>query len=446
MEPNIRIVKECVTMLEDWHEEYQRKFISAEEAAEMVKSGDTIVFTPGREAHAIGLAITARKNELRNVRVLVPTPGYDFGWYDEGWQDSFKVISAMPTATCQEAIDARRCDFIPLPIASGLAPAPDVVLTEVSPPDEKGFCSFGQSVWNKKRQIREGKIVIAEVNKNLIRTYGDNFIHVSEIDYFVEHVSSGSAPAMGSLAGRTKRDPAPYLKDVAGYVSELINDGDTIQIGVGRTTEPLVLMGMLDGKHDIGYHSEATPPGVITLVKQGVINGSRKTINPGKVTVTSVGGGSKEEMEWAHNNPLFQLVEVDYLEDISVIAANDNMVAVNNALAIQLDGQITAESIGRRLLSAAGGQTAFVVGALMSKGGRSITVLPSTSRGLSRIVSTFEPGTVVTIPRNLADYVVTEYGIARLRGKPLKERAQELIAIAHPDFRTDLRKEAAELF
>jgi 4-hydroxybutyrate CoA-transferase len=321
-----------------------------------------------------------------------------------------------------------------------------VVLTEVSPPDEKGFCSFGQSVWNKKRQIREGKIVIAEVNKNLIRTYGDNFIHVSEIDYFVEHISSGSAPAMGSLAGRTKRDPAPYLKDVAGYVSELINDGDTIQIGVGRTTEPLVLMGMLEGKHDIGYHSEATPPGVITLVKQGVINGSRKTINPGKVTVTSVGGGSKEEMEWAHNNPLFQLVEVDYLEDISVIAANDNMVAVNNALVIQLDGQITAESIGRRLLSAAGGQTAFVVGALMSKGGRSITVLPSTSRGLSRIVSTFEPGTVVTIPRNLADYVVTEYGIARLRGKPLKERAQELIAIAHPDFRTDLRKEAAELF
>jgi 4-hydroxybutyrate CoA-transferase len=203
---------------------------------------------------------------------------------------------------------------------------------------------------------------------------------------------------------------------------------------------------MLNGRHNIGYHSEATPPGVITLVKQGVINGSRKTINQGKVTVTSLGGGSKEEMEWASNNPLFELVDVDYLEDISVIAALDNMVAINNALAIQLDGQIGAESIGRRLLSAAGGQTAFVVGALVSKGGRAIHVLPSTSRGVSRIVSTFEQGTVVTIPRNLADYVVTEYGIARLGGKSLKERSQELISVAHPDFRAELKKEVERLF
>lgn len=433
-------------MLGDWQEEYERKFISAEQAAEMVKSGDTVVFTPGREAFATGLAIAARKEELKNVTVIVPHPGYDFGWYDEGWQDSFNIKIAMPTATCQEAVEARRCDLIPLPIASGLMEGPDILLTEISPPDERGFCSFGQSLWNKKKQIREGKLVIAEVNKNLIRTYGDNFIHVSEIDYFVEHISSGAGVAIGSLAGRLKKEPPPYLKDIAGYVFELIKDGDTIQIGVGRTTEPLVTLGALDGKHDLGMHSEATPPGIITLVKQGVINGSRKTINRGKVTVTSLGGGSKEEMEWASNNPLFELVDVDYLEDISVIAAHENMVAINNALVVQLDGAIGAESVGRRLLSAAGGQTAFVVGALMSKGGRAITVLPSTGRGVSRIVPTFEPGTVVTIPRNLADHVVTEYGIAHLRGKSLKERALELIGIAHPDFRADLRKEAAELF
>lgn len=432
--------------MSEWQKEYEQRFISAEEAAKMVKSGDVVVFTPGREAFAVGLAIAARREELKNVTIIVPHPGYDFGWYDEGWQDSFKIKITMPTAVCQEAMDARRIDIIPLPIASGLVSKPDVVLTEVSPPDDKGFCSFGQSLWNKKRQIREGKLVIAEVNQNLIRTYGDNFIHFSEIDYFVEHIPSGSGMGTGSLAGRIKKEPAPYLKDIAGYVSELIRDGDTIQIGVGRTTEPLVMLGMLSNKHDIGYHSEATPPGVITLVKQGIINGSRKTINRGKVTVTSLGGGSKEEMEWANNNPLFELVDSDYLEDITVIAAHDNMVAINNALVVQLDGQISAESIGRRLLSAAGGQTAFVVGALMSKGGRAITVLPSTSHGMSRIVSTFEPGTVVTIPRNLADYVVTEYGIASLRGKSLKERAHELIAIAHPDFRNRLRKEASELF
>ncbi|MBM3150560.1 MAG: 4-hydroxybutyrate CoA transferase, partial [Chloroflexi bacterium] len=272
------------------------------------------------------------------------------------------------------------------------------------------------------------------------------FIHFSELDYFVEHVSAGQGMTVGSLAGRAKREPPAYLKDIAGYVSELIRDGDTIQIGVGRTTEPLVLLGMLDDKHDIGYHSEATPPGIITLVKKGIINGRLKTINTGKVTVTSLGGGSKEEMMWAANNPLFELVDVDYLEDVSVIAANDNMVAINNALLIQLDGTVSAESIGRRLMAAAGGQTAFVVGALMSKGGRSITVLPSTSRGFSRIVLLFEPGTVVTIPRNLTDYVVTEYGIAHLRQKTLRERAQELIAIAHPDFRAGLKKQASELF
>jgi 4-hydroxybutyrate CoA-transferase len=432
-------------MSPDWQKEYQHKFISPEEAAVKVKSGDIVVFTMGREAFAIGLSIAARKGELRNVTIIAPHPAYDFGWYDEGWQDSFKVKVAMPTATCQEALDAGRCDLIPLPIASGLLKEPDIVLTEVSPPDDNGLCSFGQSLWNKKKQIKEGKLVIAEVNNNLIRTYGDNFIHVSEIDYFVEHVSGGRGMTMGSLAGRVKREPPAYLKDIAGYVSELIRDGDTIQIGVGRTTEPLPLLGMLDNKRDIGYHSEATPPGIITLVEKGVINGSRKTINTGKVTVTSLGGGSKEEMEWAANNPLFELVDVDYLEDISVIAANDNMVAINNALVIQLDGTISAESIGRRLLAAAGGQTAFVVGALMSRGGRSITVLPSSSRGMSRIVHTFEPGTVVTIPRNLTDYVVTEYGIAHLRQKTLRERAQELIAIAHPAFRSDLKKEAARL-
>lgn len=433
-------------MIEDWQETYQKKFITAEEAAKFVKSDDLIAFTIGREAFAVGLAIAARKNELKNVRIVLPTPGYDFGWYDEGWQDSFRILIGVPTATCQAALDARRIEIIPQPIASGLVPQPDIVITEISPPDEKGFCSFGQSLWNKKKQLKEGKLVIAEVNKRLIRTYGDNYVHVSEIDYFVEHVSSGAFIAMGSLGGRAKREPAPFLKDIAGYVSELIHDGDTIQIGVGRTSEMLVGVGMLDGKHDLGMHSEATPPGIITLVKKGVINGSRKTINTGKVTVTTMGGGSKEEMAWAANNPLFELVDVDYLEQISVISAHENMIAVNNALVVQLDGQISAESIGRRLLASPGGQPAFVVGALMAKGGRAVTVLPSSSKGFSRIVSTFETGTVVTIPRNMADYVVTEYGIASLRNKTLKERAQELISIAHPDFRAQLKKEAAAIF
>ena len=444
--------------MEDWRKEYEKRLISAEEAAKLVKSGDRIAFASGREAFAVGLAIAARKNELKNVKIFLPSPGYDFGWYDPGWEDSFEITVMFPTATCQQMLDERRCDFnfggfIPFQSSVEVwGEEIDILLVEVSPPDEHGFCSFGQSLWGKKRDIRKarerGKLVIAEVNENLIRTYGDNYIHFSEIDYFVPHVRSGGEPGKGTLAGRHIKEPEPYLKDICGYVSELIHDRDTIQIGVGRTTEPLVRLGLLDNKHDIGYHSEATPPGIITLVREGVISGKYKTINQGKVTVTSLGGGTREEMEWASNNPLFQLVDVEYLEDVRVIAAHDNMVAINQALAVDLSGQITAEGLGTSIRSISGGQLPFVIGAWLSRGGRSITVLPSTAQGgkVSRILPLFPEGTPVTIPRNCADYVVTEYGIASLRGKSIRQRAEELISIAHPDFRSKLKEEALRLY
>ncbi|MFC1919752.1 acetyl-CoA hydrolase/transferase family protein [Chloroflexota bacterium] len=438
-----------------WREEYESKTISAEEAAEFVKSGDRVVFTSGREALSVGLAIAARKEELRNVKVLAPTPSYDFGWYDPGWEESFLLTIRMPTAISQRAVDEKRCDVEPgtlIPFLEvGEAYVGDVTLTEVSTPDEKGFCSFGASLWAKKRQIeltrKHGGLVVAEVNENLIRTYGDNFIHVSEIDYFVPHAHSGGTPGTGSLAGREIKEPEPYLADIAGYVSSIISDGDTLQIGVGRTTEPLVGLGLLDGKHDLGWHSEATPPGIITLVKDGVINGKCKTVNTGKAVVTSIGGSTREEMEWVNQNPLFWLVGVDYLEDPMVIRTHDNFVALNNALLVDLTGQISAESIGTRHLSSAGGQIPFVIGSWLSKGGKAITVLPSTAQNgaVSRIVPTLPEGTVVTVQRNCADMIVTEYGIAHLKGKTLRQRAVELISIAHPDFRDELKKEAQRL-
>jgi len=444
--------------MKQWQEEYARKLISAEEAAKLVKSGDRIAFTTGREAFAIGLAIAARKEELRGVRVFLPSPGYDFGWYDQGWEDSFEVTVQFPTATCQQMLDERRCDFnfgtfIPFQASVEVwGEELDILLTEVSPPDKNGFCSFGQSLWSKKRDIQKtkekGKLVIAEVNKNLIRTYGDNYIHVSDIDYFVEHITSGAEPGTGTLAGREVKEPAPYLKDICGYVSELVHDRDTIQIGVGRTTEPLVRLGLLDNKHDIGYHSEATTPGIIALVREEIITGKYKTINQGKVTVTTLGGGTREEMEWASNNPLFQLVDVEYLEDTRVIAAHDNMVTINQALAVDLSGQITAEGLGTSIRSISGGQLAFVVGAWLSRGGRSITVLPSTAQGgkVSRILPIFPAGTPVTVPRNCVDYVVTEYGVASLKGKSIRQRAEALTSLAHPDFRAELKEQSRRLY
>ncbi len=437
----------------DWRDRYTSRSISADKAAALVKNGDFVAFTMGREAFACGFALAARKEELRDVSVLAFTPTYDFGWYDEGWQDSFAVTIGMPTATSQDAVDSRRVDFfVSAPIEDlRLERVPDILFTEVSTPDENGFCSFGSSVWDKKKQIQRvrahGRPVVAEVNSNLIRTYGDNYIHVSEIDYFVEHVSSGISQASGTLAGRAPQAPAPYLKDIAGYVKSLINDGDTIQIGVGRTTEPLVGLGLFDGKHDIGFHTEATPPGVISLVREGVINGRRKSLYPGKLVATSIGGSTKEEMAWVHMNPLFLLMDHEWLEDLRVIAANDNMTAVNNALLVDLAGQITAETIGFRIRSSPGGQPPFVFGALQAKGGKSITVLPSVAgNGASRIVPVMPEGTFVTIPREFSDYVVTEYGVAKLRGRTLRQRAEELIAVAHPDHRSELRKEARRLY
>jgi len=437
----------------DWQEEFQKKMVPAEEAAKVVKSGDRVAFTTGRESHAIGLALAARKEELRDVKVFVPTPGYDFGWYDPGWEDSFTIVTAFPLGINKEMVQEGRCDLY----TGGITPfemeyfedGVDVLLTEVSSPDDRGFCSFGQSLWNKRKQVAEAGLVIAEVNKNLIRTHGDNYVHVSEIDYFVEHVSSGEAPGGTSLLGKkVKKEPDAAMRQIAKNISELMRDGDTFQVGVGRTTEPLVSLGILDGKNDIGYHSEATVQGVIRLVREGVINGRCKTVRPGKAVVTSIGGDTREEMQWVHMNPLFELVDVDYVEDVRVIGAHDNYVAINQAVAVDLFGQITAESLGLQLFSNAGGQIPFQIGALLSKGGRAITVIPSTAENgtVSRIRPLFPEGTTVTIHKNLADHVVTEYGVARLRGKSRRQKTEELINVAHPDFRAELEKEAKKLF
>ena len=435
-----------------WKKEYERKLISAEEAASFVKSGERVVFTSGREAFSVGFAIAARMGELRGVKIIAPTPTYDFGWYDPGWEESFELTVRMPTATCQDALDAKRCDFEPGSLVPFIeideAYRADVCLTELSSPDEHGFLSFGNSLWAKKRQIKQAKLTIAEVNSNLIRPCGENYIHVSEIDYFVEHTPAGTGLGTGSLAGRQLKEPEPYLRAIAENVSKIIKDGDTLQIGIGRTTEPLVKLGLFQGKQDLGWHSEATPPGIISLIREGVINGKRKTLHPGKAVITSIGGGTKEEMDWVNNNPLFYMVDVAYLEDLRIIATHDNFVAINNALAIDMTGQISAETIGLRQLGAAGGQIPFVIASWLSKGGRSITVLPSTAQGgkVSRIMPVLPEGTIVTIQRNCADYIVTEYGIAHLKGKTLRQRAQELISIAHPDFRDALAKTARERF
>jgi 4-hydroxybutyrate CoA-transferase len=324
----------------------------------------------------------------------------------------------------------------------------DAYLIQVGEPDEHGYCSLGASCWNKRELCKKAKHVLAEVNKRNVRTYGENYVHVSEIDCFVEHTPSERLPGGTDLLGRKVSGPGELEKTVAGYIGELVPDGACLEIGVGGTAEWVARLGVLDNKVNLGWHSENTPRGVATLVKNGVINGKRKQINVGKAVATAVGGGSKDEMDYINMNPQFEVYPSSYCLNPKVISENDNVVAINSAIMVDLTGQISAESIGTKMMSGAGGQTSFAIGAYLSNGGRAITAIPSTAQGgkTSRIVAQLTPGTVVSTPRTLADTIVTEYGVAKLKGKTQRERAMELIGVAHPDFRAELEKEAKRLY
>jgi 4-hydroxybutyrate CoA-transferase len=437
-----------------WQEDYKKKLVTPEEAVSHIKSGDRVCFVQGNEPQALGLALAARLGEVENVLLSLRTPGRDFGWYDPVFEMSFKIEVGFPLPIVRQIIAERRADLA----IGGLGfifteedrgPA-DVVMVELSPPDGHGYCSFGASVWTKKSEIRRAKIAMAEVNKNLIRTYGDNFIHVDEIDYFVEHTPSGKQPGGTDLLGRKSVEAGDAEKKIAQYVAELVRDGDTLQVGVGSTSEWCCTLGTFEDKKDLGWHSETTPRGIIPLIRQGIINGSRKTKNPNKAVATACGGGTKEDMDFVNMNPAFELHSAEYCLDVRVIAAHDNMVAINSAVSVDFAGQIAAESIGPRVISGAGGQTSFAIGSFLSKGGRSVTVLTSTAgsgdKRISRITPLLAEGTIVTVPRTISDYVVTEYGIAHIKGKTQRQRALDLIAIAHPDFRAELKKEAEKLY
>lgn len=436
----------------DWKTDYDAKRTTAEDAMRLVRDGDHVVFGYGAEPLALGLALAARKDELRDVHVYAPAPAHDFGWYDAGWEDSFDLTVGyvFSRGIARTALDEKRLNQTVSSVVPGTAEVEhiDVLLTEVSPPDAHGFCSFGASLWNKHDQIARAKLVVAEVNDHLIRTYGENFVHISAIDHFVERPAADRAPANRDPLLKASFEGTPEQIAIAENVGRLIQDGDTVQVGVGRTTDPLIRLGMLDQRIDIGWHSEVTPAGLIERVQAGLVTGRFKTLDPGKCVATAIGGGSPAEMSYVHLNPLFELRRQSYIVNIRTIAAQDNLIAINNALAVDLTGQVSSESFGPRMWSAAGGQPTFAIGAVLARGGRGVTVLPATAQDgqVSRIVPMLAEGTIVTVPRSVVDHVVTEYGVAHLRGKTIRQRAEALIAIAHPDFRAELRREASRLY
>jgi acetyl-CoA hydrolase len=315
-------------------------------------------------------------------------------------------------------------------------------MIHVSPPDEHGFCSLGVEVGLTKTPAESARIIIAEVNEQMPRTLGDSFIHVSRLNYIVPVDYPISELAMGG------GDTSEVVEKIAGYIAELIPDGATMQLGIGAI--PDAVLKFLFDKKDLGIHTELFSDGVIDLFNAGVITNAQKTLHPGKI-VAGFMIGTKRLYDWADDNPLIELHRTEYVNDPFVIAQNERMVAINSAIEVDLTGQVCADSIGPKLYSGVGGQLDFVYGASRSKGGVPVIALPSTNTMrdgtvLSKIASLLKHGAGVVTSRNHVRYIVTEYGVADLYGKTIRQRATQLINISHPDFRQDLKKQAQALY
>ncbi|TFH31978.1 MAG: acetyl-CoA hydrolase/transferase family protein, partial [Anaerolineales bacterium] len=345
----------------------------------------------------------------------------------------------------RDAVQEGRADFtpvllseVPLLFKDGHLPL-DAVLIQVSPPDEHGFCSLGIEAGLVKTAAQVAKIVIAEINEQMPRTLGDSFIHFSKIDYAV--------PVNYPLAELPMGETNELSMQIGQHIAELIEDGSTLQMGIGAI--PDGVLHYLGSKRDLGVHTELFSDGVMKLIQEGVINNERKSLHPGKIVAGFI-LGSQKLYDFVDDNPIVELHPTEYVNDPFIIAQNEKMISINSAIEIDLTGQVCADSIGPRLYSGVGGQLDFVYGAARSKGGKPIIALPSTAspgggEPISRIVSSLKPGAGVVTTRNHVHYIATEFGVAYLYGKTIKQRAQALISVAHPDFRKELDAQARAL-
>ena len=420
-----------------WQRAYSDRFCTAEEAIKSIGNNAHVVF--GHSAgvpQAVPAAMAKHHKEFSNVRIyhmLTFDPGLCYG---EQMARNFRHITNFAGANTRKALADDRADFFPcffsqVPALFDTVFPIDVAVVQVSRPDRNGNCSFGTSCDYTKPAAEKAKIVIAEMNDQMPYVYGENYIHISKFT----HIVPVSYPLY--------EVPPAQITDVERRIGQncasLIDDGSTLQMGIGNI--PNAVLSFLKDKRDLGIHTEMFSDGIIDLVEQGVINGSRKTLHRGKLIATFL-AGTKHLYDFVHCNSYIDLYPVDYVNDPRVIAQNDNMVSINSCIEVDLMGQVASETIGSRQFSGAGGQMDFVRGTSWSKGGKSIIAMPSTASGgrISRIVPHLTPGASVTTSRNDVQYIVTEYGVAHLRGKTMNERAESLIAIAHPDFRDGLRE------
>jgi acyl-CoA hydrolase len=420
----------------NWRQDYNRKCVDAREALEAVHSGDRVWIQPSCGTPSVLVdALVARAPWLRDVEIVHMKTLGNADYTRPEFEGHFRHRGLFLGENVREAIAAGRADYTPIFLSEierlfedGAMPL-DVVLMQVSPPDEHGFVSLGTTVDCTLTAARCATTVIAEVNDQVPRTHGETSIHVSHISFIVET----SRPLLELQA-----EPFTELQRRVGEnVAALVPDGATLQTGIGGI--PDAVLACLTDKRDLGIHTEMCSDGVIDLMESGVLNGERKSLHRGKVVLSFV-LGSRRLFDFIRENPSFEFRSISYTNDPFVVAQNDRMVAINSAIQVDLTGQVCADSMGTTPYSGFGGQLDFIRGAARSKGGVPIIALPSTARhdSVSRIVPVLEPGAGVVTSRADVHYVVTEHGIAYLHGKSLRERAEALIAIAHPRFQAEL--------
>lgn len=431
----------------NWQDEYRSKLTTADIAVQAIKSGNRVAVGHNcAEPQHLVKTMVAHKAEYENVEVTHMLPMGLSEYCLAECAGHFIHNAIFIGSATRDVVNRGQARFTPcffreLPRLYREDIPVDVMLCQLSPPDEHGYCSFGISVDYTKPVAESAKTVIAQINRHMPRTCGNALIHVSELDYIVEH----DEPLI--VYRSTKRENPGFasgIRKLGNYCAELIGDGACLQLGIGDI--PDSVLQFLTHKKDLGIHTEMFSDGVIPLIRSGVINGSRKNINKGKV-VASFLMGSRKLYDFVNNNPTVEMYPIDYTNDPYIIGQNDNVVSINSCLQIDLLGQVTSETIGPLQYSGVGGQVDFIRGASRSKNGKSIIAAASTAAdgSHSRIVPYLDKGAVVTTTRNDVHYIVTEYGIANLRGKSVRERALALIAIAHPAFRERLMRHCKKM-
>jgi len=412
--------------------------VSASEAVKVIKSNDRVyIHTAAAAPQELINAMTARADQLRNVEVCHLHIEGDAPYANPNLKDSFHVNSLFIGKNVRHTLKAGNGSYTPVFLSEvprlfrkKVIPI-DVALIQVSPPDKHGYCSLGVSVEASLAAVESARHVIAKVNPQMPRTHGDGLIHISRFNTFV-YIDS-------PIHTHQIPEPGPAEKKIGAYIADLIEDGSTLQMGIGAI--PDAALRLLGNHKGLGVHTEMFSDGIIDLVEKGVITGENKVINPGRI-FAGFAMGTRRLYDFIDDNPFIEMRDVAVVNDVAIVRQNPKVVAINSAIEVDLSGQVCADSIGSSLYSGVGGQMDFIRGASLSEGGKAIIALPSvTSKGVSRIVPFLKPGAGVVTTRAHVHYIVTEYGVAYLYAKSIKERVKALINIAHPDHREHLERE-----